>query len=53
MVPQGYITSEVMECKIDPIAEFELNEICYQWFDYTLKGKNKPDFPERKKLIMK
>ncbi|OPC54137.1 CocE/NonD family hydrolase [Elizabethkingia miricola] len=42
--PQGYITSEVMGVKIDPIAEFELNEICYQWFDYTLKGKNKPDF---------
>ena len=42
--PQGYITSEVMGVKIDPVAEFELNEICYQWFDYILKGKSKPDF---------
>lgn len=42
--PQGYITSEVMGVKIDPVAELNLNEICFQWFDYILKGKSKPDF---------
>ncbi|WP_407484845.1 CocE/NonD family hydrolase [Elizabethkingia miricola] len=42
--PQGYVMSEVMGVKIDSVAELDINEICYQWFDYILKGKNKPDF---------
>lgn len=46
--PQGYITSEVMSVKIDPVAELNLNEICFQWFDYILKGKSKPDFLQGK-----
>ncbi|WP_407481053.1 CocE/NonD family hydrolase [Elizabethkingia meningoseptica] len=42
--PQGYIMPEVMGVKIDPVAELDINEICFQWFDYILKGKNKPTF---------
>ena len=30
--------------KIDPVAELDINEICYQWFDYILKGKTNPIF---------
>ncbi|AQX13746.1 hydrolase [Elizabethkingia meningoseptica] len=41
---QGYITSDVVGMKIDPAAEIDLNTICFEWFDYILKGKNKPDF---------
>ena len=41
---QGYITSDVVGIKIDPAAEIDLNTICFEWFDYILKGKNKPDF---------
>lgn len=42
--PQGYVMPEVMGVKIDPVAELDINEICFQWFDYILKGKSKPDF---------
>ena len=41
---QGSIRSEVQGLKIDPVANLNLNEICFKWFDYILKGKEKPDF---------
>ena len=42
--PSGLYYFRSYGCKIDPIAEFELNEICYQWFDYTPKGKTNQIF---------
>ncbi|WP_278553880.1 CocE/NonD family hydrolase [Elizabethkingia bruuniana] len=41
---QGFITREVSGMRIDPVAEIDLNTICFEWFDYILKDKNKPDF---------
>lgn len=41
---QGNIKSEIEGLKIDKVANINLNQICYQWFDYILKNKKKPDF---------
>lgn len=40
----GLISSELLGYKIDPVAQIDMNEIGMQWFDYILKGKNKPAF---------
>ncbi|MFC6266925.1 CocE/NonD family hydrolase [Frigoriflavimonas asaccharolytica] len=41
---QGNIKSELSGYKIDAVSEIKLDEICMEWFDYILKGKEKPSF---------
>ena len=41
---QGYIKNELYGYKIDSVAKINLDEICVEWFDYILKGKDKPAF---------
>lgn len=41
---QGYIKSTLSGLTIDPEANINLKEICFQWFDYILAGKEKPAF---------
>ncbi|SIO34160.1 hypothetical protein SAMN05444409_2884 [Epilithonimonas zeae] len=41
---QGFIKNEVQGLKIDEVANINLNKICFEWFDYILKDKQKPEF---------
>ena len=41
---QGYIKSTIAGLNIDPAANINLKEVCFQWFDYILEGKKKPAF---------
>ncbi|MBW7675231.1 CocE/NonD family hydrolase [Chryseobacterium chendengshani] len=38
------IEEEYKGYKIDPIAKIDLEDISFQWFDYILKAKKKPEF---------
>lgn len=38
------VEEEYKGYKIDPIAKIDIEDISYQWFDYILKGKEKPKF---------
>ncbi|KIC64861.1 hypothetical protein RM51_02505 [Chryseobacterium taiwanense] len=38
------VDEEYKGYKIDPIAKIDIEAISYQWFDYILKGKEKPEF---------
>lgn len=38
------VEEEYKGYKIDPIAKIDIEDISYQWFDYILKGKEKPEF---------
>jgi hypothetical protein len=40
----SYIEEEYKGYKIDPVAKIDIEDISYQWFDYILKGKKKPEF---------
>jgi uncharacterized protein len=40
---QGTPTSTLAGYKIDSVANISINNLAYQWFDYTLKGSKKPD----------
>lgn len=39
---QGYPDSVYNGYKIDPVAQIPIHDIIYQWFDYILKGGEKP-----------
>lgn len=41
---QGDIKTDLRGYKIDKNAEIDINEISISWFDYVLKGKQKPTF---------
>lgn len=41
---QGNIKENVRGYIIDPIAKINIKDISFQWFDYILKGKKKPEF---------
>lgn len=41
---QGYIKNRIAGLNIDPAANINLKEVCFQWFDYILGGKEKPVF---------
>ncbi|WP_295199655.1 CocE/NonD family hydrolase [uncultured Chryseobacterium sp.] len=41
---QGNVKSELKGYKIDEVANMDLNKICIEWFNYVLKGKEKPLF---------
>lgn len=41
---QGNITNEIQKYTIDPVANIDLHKIWFEWFDYILKGKEKPSF---------
>ncbi|HNP32971.1 MAG TPA: CocE/NonD family hydrolase [Flavobacterium sp.] len=40
---QGYPKTSLNDYKIDEVANIPIQEIVYQWFDYTLKGGPKPE----------
>lgn len=42
------IDDEYKGYKIDPAAKIDVEDISYQWFDYILKGKKKPEFLKNK-----
>lgn len=39
---QGFVKSELKGYKIDPVANIDINKLSMDWFDYILKGKQKP-----------
>lgn len=41
---QGNIKKQLRGYTIDKTANIDLNKICIDWFDYVLKGKEKPAF---------
>ncbi|WP_288243950.1 CocE/NonD family hydrolase [uncultured Chryseobacterium sp.] len=41
---QGNIKKQLRGYTIDKTANIDLNKICIEWFDYVLKGKEKPTF---------
>jgi len=41
---QGNIKRQLRGYTIDKTANIDLNKICIDWFDYVLKGKEKPAF---------
>lgn len=41
---QGNIKKQLKGYTIDKTANIDLNKICIEWFDYVLKGKEKPAF---------
>lgn len=41
---QGNIKKQLRGYTIDKTANIDLNKICIEWFDYILKGKEKPSF---------
>lgn len=41
---QGNINTKLREYSIDKAADIDLNKICIEWFDHTLKNKKKPVF---------
>ena len=45
---QSSATSEFDGYKIDSVANININEIAYQWFDYILRGGDKPKILEGK-----
>ncbi|SHM46245.1 CocE/NonD family hydrolase [Chryseobacterium polytrichastri] len=45
---QGNIQSNLKGYKIDSIANIDLNKICIEWFNYTLKDSKKPAFLKNK-----
>lgn len=38
------VNEEYKGYKIDAVAKIDIEDISYQWFDYILKGKPKPEF---------
>lgn len=44
---QGYPESVYNGYPIDAAANVPIHQMIYQWFDYTLKGKEKAVIPER------
>ncbi len=41
---QGNIKKQLRGYTIDKTANIDLNKICIEWFDYVLKGKERPAF---------
>lgn len=41
---QGSIKNNLRGYTIDPAANIDHNTLSYEWFDYILKGKKKPEF---------
>lgn len=39
---QGFPSASMSGYKVDEVANIDIHEIIYQWFDYTLKGGKKP-----------
>jgi uncharacterized protein len=42
VAPRGEIRNVVLGYEIDPVAQIDLGELRYQWFDYNFKGGAKP-----------
>lgn len=45
---QNYAWNEVYGYKLDDTAKINITEISYDWFDYILKGANKPAILDKK-----
>ncbi len=41
---QGSIKNNLRGYTIDPVAHIDNNALSYEWFDYIMKGKKKPEF---------
>ncbi|MBW8522219.1 CocE/NonD family hydrolase [Chryseobacterium chendengshani] len=45
---QGNIKNDLRGYILDSAAKIDIDALSYQWFDYILKGKEKPDFLKNK-----
>lgn len=45
---QGNIKSDLRGYVLDSAANLDINELSYEWFEYILKGKEKPEFLKNK-----
>lgn len=45
---QGFPDAKIGGYTIDPVANLNIHEVIYQWFDYTLKGRQKPSILKNK-----